>query len=685
MRLSVLNRSPARRTVFAVLGFLLFVHAAHAQFGLGGSGVDSLVNDWIYTAIEFGCCALVLWRGISVAHDRAAWLWLGAGLVFWSIGDLLWTVWLNHVENPPYPSIADASYLLMYPLFYVSITLLLRARVRAVGVSIWLDGIMGGLAIAALSAALFAGPIIAASSGSAAAVVTNLAYPMGDLVLLALVVGAFGLAGWRPGPAWVLLGLGMFVSAIGDTLYLYQEARGTYAVGTILDSVWPASTLLLAGAAWQQPQRWNIRAVGFRTLALAATFTLMALGLQLYDHYHRLTPLALWLSAATLLAGIARAGMTYAENARMLRDSRHEALTDGLSGLPNRRWLQDDLEMATSAGQVPHTLAFFDLDGFKHYNDTFGHPVGDSLLARLGSRLADAVGEHGRAYRLGGDEFCVLLRGRFDREGAPVAGALEALSEHGEGFAITASCGLVVIPDAADDPTQAMRLADERMYRDKNSRRVSGRRQARDVLLQVLTEREPDLHEHLRGVARLAVGVGRRMGLDSEQLDILVRGAELHDIGKVAIPEVILHKRGPLDESEWTFVRQHTIIGERILAAAPALAPVARVVRSSHERWDGVGYPDGLEGEEIPLASRIIAVCDAFDAMVSDRPYRGALRPEEAVSELRRCAGSQFDPAVVEAFAELQADQADESPDATDQASRSTRTVRSSVPIARTT
>jgi two-component system, cell cycle response regulator len=682
MRLSVLNRSPARRAAFVAVGCLLAVHVAHAQFGLGGAGVDALVNAWLYAVIEFGCSALVLWRGISVARDRAAWLWLSAGLLFWSIGDLLWTLWLDHVENPPYPSIADACYLLMYPCFYIAITLLLRARVRAVGVAIWLDGIMGGLAIAALSASAFAGAIIASSGGSPAVVITNLAYPMGDLVLLALVMGAFGLAAWRPGPAWVLLGLGMVVTAIGDTFFLYQQARGTYAVGTALDSVWPAGMLLLAGAAWQQPQRWAYRTPGVRTIALAGVFMLLAVALQVYDHFERITPLALALDTAALLAGMLRAGLTYTENARMLRHSRHEALTDGLSGLPNRRWLQDDLEAATSDGQVAHTLAFFDLDGFKHYNDTFGHPVGDSLLARLGSRLADAVGEHGRAYRLGGDEFCVLLRGRFERDDALVVSALEALSEHGKGFAITASCGLVAIPDAADDATHAMQLADERMYRDKNSRRVSGRRQARDVLLQVLTEREPDLHDHLRGVAQLAVGVGRRMGLDSEQLDILVRGAELHDIGKVAIPEVILHKRGPLDESEWTFVRQHTIIGERILAAAPALAPVARVVRASHERWDGVGYPDGLEGEEIPLAARIIAVCDAFDAMVSDRPYRAALGPEEAISELRRCAGSQFDPAVVEAFAELQAE---ESLDDAGQASRSTRTVSSSVPIARTT
>jgi two-component system, cell cycle response regulator len=135
-----------------------------------------------------------------------------------------------------------------------------------------------------------------------------------------------------------------------------------------------------------------------------------------------------------------------------------------------------------------------------------------------------------------------------------------------------------------------------------------------------------------------------------EQLDELVRGAELHDVGKMAIPDAILHKPAGLAPDEWAFVHQHTIIGERILAAAPALRAVGALVRSSHERWDGRGYPDRLAGDAIPLGARVIAVCDAYDAMRSDRPYRRACPQDEALAELRRCAGRQFDPAVVEAF-----------------------------------
>src|SRR5207253_8614016 len=137
-------------------------------------------------------------------------------------------------------------------------------------------------------------------------------------------------------------------------------------------------------------------------------------------------------------------------------------------------------------------------------------------------------------------------------------------------------------------------------------------------------------------------------GRRPEELDEVARAAELHDVGKMAVPEQILNKPGPLDKGELEFIRQHTIVGERILAAAPALSPVARLVRASHENWDGSGYPDGLKGEEIPLASRIIAVCDAYHAMTSNRPYQAAVPQDEALAELRRCAGSHFDPVLVE-------------------------------------
>jgi two-component system, cell cycle response regulator len=264
--------------------------------------------------------------------------------------------------------------------------------------------------------------------------------------------------------------------------------------------------------------------------------------------------------------------------------------------------------------------------------------------------LSEAVGGRGRAYRLGGDEFCVLVRPGLAGVEAIETACVEALTERGEGFTVTSSHGTVIAPDETTDPTEALQLADRRMYARKGGGRMSAGRQSRDVLMSLLSERQPDLHDHLRDTAELALAVGRELGMAPEELDEVARAAELHDVGKVAIPEAILEKRGPLDETEWGFMRRHTIIGERILLSAPALRPVALLVRASHEHWDGSGYPDGLSGERIPLGARVVAVCDAFDAMTTDRPYRARVDERSAIRELRRCAGSQFDPRLVEAL-----------------------------------
>lgn len=178
----------------------------------------------------------------------------------------------------------------------------------------------------------------------------------------------------------------------------------------------------------------------------------------------------------------------------------------------------------------------------------------------------------------------------------------------------------------------------------------SAARQTHDVLLAFLHERRPELATHLRRVGRLAAHIGRRLGIEEEKLEQIRLAGELHDIGKAAIPDAILNKPGPLSDEEWKFMLRHTVVGERILAAAPALAPVARLVRSTAERWDGSGYPDGLVGEQTPLGARIVAVCDAFYAMTSSRPYYPARDSEEAIAELVRGAGAQFDPRVVEAL-----------------------------------
>jgi two-component system, cell cycle response regulator len=636
------------RIVIAVLVLGVLVHAVQAL--VSAPGPEPLFNDGLYNLLMLGGVALCLARAVIVRPERAAWLAMAGGLAAWAGGDLLWSVHYNHVAEPPYPNWADASYLAAYPFLYAGLVLLLRARLRPVRTSLWLDGAVSGLTLAALATALLFGPVLKVTGGDPSAVATNLAYPVGDLLLLTSVGVALSVTGWRPGRAWGLVALSLLLTSVADALYSYLESAGIYGSGSILSTAWPAAVVVMGIAAWQPRRRGGVSSHGMGVF-VPAGFALLAIGLLLYGWVAELPTLSGVLAAAGLLAAMARGGLTFRENLQLLRRSHEEALTDGLSGLPNRRRLMADLEDALiDADQHARALLFFDLDGFKAYNDAFGHSAGDALLARLGRALGGAVEGRGTAYRLGGDEFCLLLDGRLGRFDAIVTSAVTALSEHGEGFDVTASYGIVQIPTEAASSEAALQLADERMYAHKDSRRATSRRQARDVLVQVLAEREPELRRHMADVAELAVRTGRELGLDAEQLDVLARAAELHDIGKVAVPDDILNKPGPLDDVEWRIMRQHTLVGERILAAAPALSAVARLVRLSHERWDGRGYPDGLEGEDIPIGARVIAVCDTYDAITSTRSYADAQSHEAALAELQRCAGSQFDPVAVKAF-----------------------------------
>ena len=340
-----------------------------------------------------------------------------------------------------------------------------------------------------------------------------------------------------------------------------------------------------------------------------------------------------------------------AERKRTQLELQRLANFDVLTGLGNRRKLTTDLDQALDerGGSRPHVLVILDLNGFKQYNDTFGHPAGDALLRRLAGKLAEAAQPHGEAYRLGGDEFCVLGSPPAVAVAGYVDATVRALDEEGSGFCVSACFGVAALPEEAATPSGALTIADRRLYAQKHLHQTE-RDRPHEALLRALQEREPALGEHCSGVATLAVAVGARLGFATTDLDELRRAAELHDIGKLAMPDGVLAKRGPLTSREWELMRQHTLIGERILTASPALGSLGPIVRSTHERWDGTGYPDGLAGDAIPQAARIIAVCDAYMAMAADRPYQRARSSACSLAELREGAGTQFDPAVVAAI-----------------------------------
>ena len=642
-----------RSLAFGVLGLIsvwaVIYELAFTVFPglLGAVAYRGIAPDVVFLI----AAALLIWRGLT---GERGWALIGIGGLCWAAGDIYWTLVLGNLANPPVPSLADAGYLSFCPFAFAGILSLVRQRMSCVPKALAADSVAATLAVGAVAAALVVQPVVAHADGGVLAVATNIAYPIFDLLLLGLIVGATALGHWRLNRTWVLLAASMLAFWIADSVYVVADATGTYTQNDWYNALWYWSPVIAAWAAWvPRGERASIRnPTSARGIVMPVAFASVAIAILVWSSFDGVGLIAIALAAGSLSVVMCRLVLTWRDNARLLRASQDEAITDALTGLGNRRALLADLErrLSTVEDDPPFTLVLLDLDGFKQYNDTFGHLSGDALLLHLGRKLEAQIGPGGRAYRIGGDEFCALIDAPEDAADYRVEAAVGALFERGEGFAIGCSCGSVVVPTEAQDVSTALTIADQRMYAQKRMGRVSAARQSKDVLLSALAERDPDLGAHGHDVAELAAAVAAAFSLPLEDIDAIRQAAELHDVGKMAIPDVVLGKPTALDEEEWALMRRHTLIGEKIIAAAPDLARVARLVRSSHEHYDGSGYPDGLTRREIPLGSRIILVCDAFDAMTTDRPYRQAMDQAAAVRELRRHAGTQFDPDVVEHF-----------------------------------
>ena len=639
--------------LFAAVAVWLLAYEAHVVF-FPGLGLGLAASRFAHDVVLVLASALCLWGAVRNRGERVAWLLVATAVTAWTLGELYYTAVLWEDSSPPIPSPADAGYLSFSLLMTVGLVLLARPRVKGAPRGLWADGATAALAVSGACAAIVFETVLESVSGAPVSVALSLAYALIDLILIGVIVGAIAATGWRWNRRRALLTLGIVMFWLADSMYLVQTAQGVYESGGWFDAGWWAGLTLIAAAAWQPadveaPAR---DAEGLRFVAVPLAFGAVGIGVLVYGCVGRINGLAIALGAAALIAVMARLMLTFRDNVAMLAASRDEALTDALTGLGNRRALAQHLErgLERATDEHPLVLVLLDLDGFKHYNDTFGHPAGDTLLVRLGANLARFLDGRGHGFRMGGDEFCALVQPEAGLADAIIAGTAAALSERGEGFTVTSSYGAIVLPRETADATEALRIADQRMYAQKHAGRMSAGRQSKQVLLRALAERNPDLGTHLDGVAELAEATARRLRLSFEEVGQVRQAAELHDVGKVAIPDAILSKPGPLEDHEWAFIRRHTVIGERIIAAAPALEPVAELVRSSHEHWNGGGYPDALAGQAIPLGSRIVAVADAFDAMTTDRAYRAAGAPEDALAELRRCAGTQFDPVVVDAF-----------------------------------
>ena len=446
--------------------------AAHYWLGVG-NGLHEIIGAAIYDGVVLGAGLACLARASAFGRERRAWQLIGLSILAWGAAEVYWSLAIEDNPSAPYPSPADVGYLLFYPLAYAGLALLVRARAHEINWRLWMDGLIAALGTAALGAAFVFDYIAAKTEGSTLETVTTLSYPLGDISMLAVVVGVIALTGWRPGRTWSLLLAGMAAMVIADIAYTLQLTEEAIPGGNWVEPVYLIAAVCLGASVWQPAAAAAITSPKEqrREMVVPAVVAGVMIGLFTIQYFSATGSLSTVLWAATMTAVVVRLGMSDRENRELLEQVR----TDALTGLGNQGRMQVDLpiRVAQASESEPISLLLFDLNGFKHYNDTFGHPAGDELLVRFGAALRKAVGDDGAAYRIGGDEFCVLLtcdRERFDEVSKAAA---QALTATGPGFAVSSAWGAVEVPTEEAEASAALQLADTRMYAQKESRRLA--------------------------------------------------------------------------------------------------------------------------------------------------------------------------------------------------------------------
>ena len=565
------------RTAFVLMGVWLAAYELHALLGLPGAGF--LFGRFAHSGlllVATGCCAA---RAVYDEHERAAWALIACAMLSWALGDLYLTAAYPGAQEVPIPSPADIGFIGVYPFAFAGLVLLLRARTGRVGATVWIDGLIAALVTAAYAAAIVVDQIVNTVGGQPASVATNLAYPLGDMLLMGVIIAGFAVARWRPDRGWWLLGVALLLFWIGDSIYLVASAQGSHTQGGQLDVIGWVVFVLLALAAWQEPatRLRRTQSESLRTITVPVGFALLGLALLLAGTLRPISTLAAMLAAVSLVAVLLRLAITFREKLQLLGDTREQAMTDALTGLGNRRRLLADLAERGRAPAARFQLALFDLDGFKDYNDRFGHPAGDVVLAGAGARLAAAVAPYGTAYRMGGDEFCAIVDCDERDVERVIDTARSSLESHGEGFTIRSSSGVARIPADGQAASEVLRVADARLYDEKRVRGEQPREQATSALVQVIRELDPARLERVARLVRLARAVAAQLSLPAHEIEDVVRAAELSSIGE--------RRAADRNGRRGTRVGGSAAAAERIIAAAPSSLPshgsCARRARSS--------------------------------------------------------------------------------------------------------
>lgn len=651
-------------------------------YAIPARNAGSLAHTLVY-CVASGSAAVAIGYALlgHRVRPRLPWLLLGLSQGVYALADCTFYVSHNLLGSTIYPSIADIFYILHYPLQVLGLVILIRYRARGRDLSAVLDAAMLAVVAAMLSWLYLMSPQTRLEAPTLATV-ASVAYPVMDLALLAVGMRLVLGPGRRPA-AFVLLVANLTAILLADTLYVQQQLSGTYHTGNFLDAIWLAGNIAI-GAAALHPTAGRVAERADRAdshpgpgrivaLCLTALVAPAVMLIQYLRHRPEQLPLMAVVCAVLFILVIARM-------AGLVADQRRLAVTDALTGLYTRRFVESRLPAEISRAEhndAPLAVFIVDVDHFKSINDRFGHPAGDRALCTIASRLRDVTRPGDVLARYGGEEFAMLapdvtaadLPRMAERLRRCVGDAPITLSEQAR-VAVTVSVGTASFPLHGRCPRTLVEIADRALYAAKALGRDSvvvgdafephsmvGDEQSAMIEYLCRLADEVDGHlsacEHSRAIGRWAALVAAELGYDTESSRCAALAGRLHDIGKIVVPASILSKPSALTDEEWLLLRQHPEHGFRLANAVPGLVGPAQVIRQHHERCDGTGYPLGLTRTAIRAEARILAVCDSWAAMRSDRPYQVPYDAEKARQELLSGRGSQFDPDVVAAFLAL--------------------------------
>lgn len=335
-------------------------------------------------------------------------------------------------------------------------------------------------------------------------------------------------------------------------------------------------------------------------------------------------------------------------------ENRYLSYHDALTGLNNRRFYEEEIKRLDIESNLPISIMIGDVNGLKLVNDAFGHDKGDELLQKAASAIQSVCRADDIVARWGGDEFVILL------PKTPKKGIEKIISRINDQFSnivvnainVSISFGWETKTKTNEDILKVLKNAEDEMYKHKVIGNKGMRGNTINTIIKTLHEKNPREEQHSKRVSQICQWIGKELGLSEIEVSRLKVAGLLHDIGKIAIEEGILNKPGKLTQCEWEQIKRHPDIGYRILSTSHEMVDIADCILAHHERWDGSGYPKGLKGEAIPRVARIIALADSYDAMISERPYRNAFSEEQALKEIRKNSGSQFDPEISKIFSE---------------------------------